>query len=167
MDEAFLNSTCTEVNILLTTELERQVANGNTYDFMWLTAEQYAKYVGNTQMTTIPGKSMLLTWSHWIVSTTLHDALTTAAYQLSCGQTTTGNMNCLHVIALKIAVVNMGYAVTADEANVFNRGGVLTQFQLCDNYELSTSELVSQSHLQMNGQWSNIFSTYCWNHNFI
>ena len=58
---------------LLTTELEKQVADGNTYGFMWLTAEQYAEYVSNTQMTTIPGKSMLLTWRHWIVTTTLHD----------------------------------------------------------------------------------------------
>ena len=51
----------------------------------------------------------------------------------------------------------MGYAITADNTNVFNRGGVSTQFQLYDNYGLSTSELVSQIHLQMNGQWSNIF----------
>ena len=57
-----------------------------TLGFMWLTAEQYAKYMSNTQMTTIPGKSMLPTWSHWIVATTLHDACTTAAYQVSYGQ---------------------------------------------------------------------------------
>lgn len=101
---------------------------------MRLAAEQYAEYVSNTQMTTIPGKSMLLTWRHWIVTTTLHDLF-------------------------QDDVVNMGYAITADKANVFNRGGVSTQFQLYDNYGLSTSELVSQIHLQMNGQWSNIFLT--------
>ena len=58
--------------------------------------------------------------------------------------------------------------ITADKANIFNRGGgVLTQFQLFDNYELSTSELVPQIHPQMKLQWSNIFSTHCWNHNVI
>ena len=61
------------------------------------------------------------------------------------------------MISFKIDVVNMGYAITANKTNVFNRGGVSTQFQLYDNYGLSTSELVSQIHLQMNGQWSNIF----------
>ena len=48
--------------------------------------------------------------------------------------------------------------ITADKANIFNRGGVLTQFQLFDNYELSTLELVPQTHPQMKLQWSNIFS---------
>ena len=58
-----------------------------THGFIWLTAEHYAKYMGKTRMmTTIPGKSMLQTWSHWIVATTLHDACTTAAYQVSYGQ---------------------------------------------------------------------------------
>ena len=46
----------------------------------------------------IPGDNMMPKWSHWICTTTVHDCLTTAVYQLSQLHTTTSNMAMINMV---------------------------------------------------------------------
>ena len=70
-------------------QINQRAEAGIQHLFVWFTQEDYNKYVNSGNMTMIPGDNMVPKWSHWICTTTAHDCLTTAVYQLSELHTTT------------------------------------------------------------------------------
>ena len=101
------------------------------------TQENYNNVINGGNMVMIPGDNMAPKWSHWICATTVHDCLTTAAYQLSQLQTTTSNMSLLCMVVFELDPVSAGHATGSGIINWFNRSGCLTQFQVHKEYKIS------------------------------
>ena len=110
---------------------------------------------------------MMPKWTHWICTTTVHDRLTTAAYQLSQMHTTTSNMSLLYMVTFELDPVNAGHAAGSGTVNWFKRSGCLTQLQVHKEYHLSNKEVVNQHHFALHGQVANVFDTYDWQHGYV
>lgn len=64
-------------------QIEKRAENGSQHIFVRLTQENCNKVTNGGNMVVIPADNMAPKWSHWICTTTVHDCLTTAAYQLT------------------------------------------------------------------------------------
>ena len=109
---------------------------------------------------------MIPKWSHWICTTTVHDCLTTAVYQLSQLHTTTSNMAMINMVVFELDPVNAGHATRHGTYSWFNRSGCLTQLQIEKEYRLSNKELMNQHHFSLHGQVAEIFNRYSWEKGF-
>ena len=125
-------------------QISQRAEAGIQHLFVWFTQEDYNKYVNNGNMTMIPGDNMMPKWSHWICTTTVHDCLTTAVYQLSQLHTTTSNMAMINMVVFELDPVNAGHATRHGICSWFNRSGCLTQLQIEKEYRLSNKELMNQ-----------------------
>ena len=147
-------------------QISQRAEAGIQHLFVWFTQEDYNKYVNNGNMTMIPGDNMRPKWSHWICTTTVHDCLTTAVYQLSQLHTTTSNMAMINMVVFELDPVNAGHATRHGICSWFNRSGCLTQLQIEKEYRLSNKELMNQHHFSLHGQVAEIFNRYSWEKGF-
>ena len=147
-------------------QIEKRAENGSQHIFVWLTQENYKKAINSGNVVVIPDDNMAPKWSHWICTTTVHDCLTTAAYQLSQLHTTTSNMSLLYMVVFEL---------DPGQRWVCNRiwNHQLVQ-QIWMPHTVPSPQRVqdeqqgrfNQNHFALHGQVANLFDTYDWQHGY-